>query len=173
MKNFGWNDYRKMNITLKQLVLESIKEINSDSQFMLPISLIEKHGGSTISTRIIKATEFFKNKLNIDKTPVKVNVISLTKDDGEIRYDFNINSHVINISSNVNEDRQIRALAHELTHLQQIVSGRLDYNNRKWLGKSYVGVDYKIQPWESEARTSAAELWVEFNRSVRDGKIKL
>lgn len=158
---------------LKSVKVVNPKEINSDSQFMLPISLMEKHDRSTISTRIIKATEFFKNKLNIGKTPVKVNVISLTKDDGEIRYDFNINSHVINISSNVNEDRQIRALAHELTHLQQIVSGRLDYNNKKWLGKSYVGVDYKIQPWESEARTSAAELWVEFNRSVRDGKIKL
>ena len=123
--------------------------------------------------RLKKALKFFKTKLGIDKIPVKVNVVPLIGDDGEIRYDFKIKSHVVNINSQVNQDRQVRALAHELTHLQQIITKRLDYNNRTWLGKSYIGTDYKLEPWESEARTSASELWVEFNRAMRDGLLEI
>ena len=123
--------------------------------------------------RLKKALKFFKTKLGIDKIPVKVNVVPLIGDDGEIRYDFKIKSHVVNINSQINQDRQVRALAHELTHLQQIITKRLDYNNRTWLGKSYIGTDYKLEPWESEARTSASELWVEFNRAMRDGLLEI
>jgi len=54
-------------------------------------------------------------------------------------------------------DRYLRTLFHEMKHIEQYASGRLGYTKRdwdwKWLGKRWsTESEYWLQPWEQEAQ---------------------
>lgn len=69
-------------------------------------------------------------------------------------------------------DEQIRHLAHEVKHIEQVESGRLDVYGNKWDGVTYptgyTREDYMKYPWERDARRAADEMSLEFTRYMRD-----
>ncbi len=66
----------------------------------------------------------------------------------------------IEISSRLKKDDVIRAIFHEMIHIKQMSTGRLQYINGQpyWLGKKMVGLDYNNRPWEIEAFDKENEL---------------
>ena len=121
--------------------------------------------------RIVKAFEFFKNILNIDVTVTLV-YENLPEDDGDLKYTRS-NGGYTNFKIRLSErdvDKLIRAAAHELTHVKQLTSGKLDIEKQIWNGKPMEPVkNYWYQPWEVEARTQSEELWKQFNKMMRNG----
>lgn len=83
-------------------------------------------------------------------------------------------TYVITMRSNnpMSVDEQIRHLAHEVKHIEQVESGRFDVYANKWDGVTYVTGytrdDYMKYPWERDARESVFEMTLEFTRYMRD-----
>lgn len=126
------------------------------------------------------AQVFFKSKLDIKELPVKVVLTSLNGDEGQLKYTHNNDVYanfVIEINSEIDVDKKIRALAHELIHVEQLHTGMLDYVKRMWNGQVFDKeiywnpINYWKLPWESDARVRSANLWIEFNRAKRDKKL--
>lgn len=46
---------------------------------------------------------------------------------------------------------QLQTLFHELTHLNQFVTGRLSPSLKYWHGKNFANTRYRFRPWEIEA----------------------
>lgn len=46
---------------------------------------------------------------------------------------------------------QLQTLFHELTHLNQFVTGKLSPDLKYWCGKKYSNTRYRFRPWEIEA----------------------
>lgn len=69
----------------------------------------------------------------------------------------------------------IKTLAHEMVHLKQFAKGELNDDHTKWKG-FYIdseSIDYFDQPWEIEAASLEAVLYImyeEFNTSINNGK---
>lgn len=67
---------------------------------------------------------------------------------------------------------QIRHLAHEVKHIEQVESGRFDVYGNKWDGvtypSGYTREDYMKYPWEVDARGAVSDMELEFNRYMRD-----
>lgn len=63
--------------------------------------------------------------------------------------DYEEDEIVIFIAKRLSPKTAIRTLFHELVHVQQYESGRLDHN-RMWEGTSY-DCEYADRPWELEA----------------------
>ena len=124
--------------------------------------------------RLKQAQSFFKSKLGINGLEVKVILTSLTGDEGQLRYTYNDGEYgnfVVDIDKSVDIDKKVRALAHELIHVEQLHTGTLDYVNRMWNGQLFDKEIYWKRPWESDARVRSTNLWIEFNRAKRDGKL--
>lgn len=124
--------------------------------------------------RLKQAQSFFKSKLGINGLGVKVILTSLTGDEGQLRYTYNDGEYgnfVVDIDKSVDIDKKVRALAHELIHVEQLHTGTLDYVNRMWNGQLFDKEIYWKRPWESDARVRSTNLWIEFNRAKRDGKL--
>lgn len=88
-------------------------------------------------------------------------------DDGETPKQF-----TIRLDSSMHIQAMLRALAHEMVHVKQYVTGEIvdDFlNTVKWKGKRYVcnGHTYWDQPWEIEAygrETGLLEHFVRYRR---------
>ena len=82
--------------------------------------------------------------------------------------------YVITMRSNnpMSGDEQIRHLAHEVKHIEQVESGRFDVYGNKWDGQTYptgyTKQDYLKYPWEKDARAAVMDMEVAFNRYMRD-----
>ena len=126
--------------------------------------------------RMKLAQVFFKSKLGIKDLNVKVVLTSLigTGDEGQLKY-THVNgvygNFVIEIDNTIDVDKKVRALAHELIHVEQLHTGMLDYVKRVWNGQFFDKEIYWKRPWESDARVRSTNLWIEFNRAKRDGKL--
>lgn len=72
-------------------------------------------------------------------------------------------------------DEQIRHLAHEVKHIQQVESGRFDVYGNKWDGvtypSGYTKEDYLKYPWERDARSAVMDMEIAFNRYMRDRNV--
>jgi hypothetical protein len=65
--------------------------------------------------------------------------------------DYDKEDTVVTIAKRLSVNEAIRTLFHELVHIKQYESGRLEADNpQRWLGESVKG-DYKNLPWEKEA----------------------
>lgn len=99
------------------------------------------------------------------KLPVQANVF-VTR---EVPHKYIVTMRNNNPMSN---DEQIRHLAHEMKHIEQIESGRFDVYANSWDGKVYPNLigtpEYQGLPWERDARMSVMELEKEFNRYMRE-----
>jgi hypothetical protein len=83
-------------------------------------------------------------------------------------------TYTITMRSNnpMSSDEQIRHLAHEVKHIQQVETGRFDVYGNKWDGVTYptgyTKDDYLKYPWEVDARSSVMDMELQFNRYMRD-----
>ena len=101
-------------------------------------SLIQESNDDAKSLK--SAQVFFKSKLDIKELPVKVVLTSLNGDEGQLKYTHNNGVYanfVIEINSEIDVDKKIRALAHELIHVEQLHTGMLDYVKRMWNGQVF------------------------------------
>ncbi len=143
----------------------------------MPILLTEVLS-SVEQQKLNNALLFFKKQLNIASTKVKVNyeVNMQGKDEAELLYKKDdkgqYSDFIINVSNrkDLTLDRKLKGLAHELIHIEQLMSGKADIQNKMWNGKRF-DVEYSKQPWESDAIVRSENLWIEFNRANRDGKL--
>lgn len=124
--------------------------------------------------RVKKAFDFYRKRLSIkgdvtltikdtginDEDKVMVNV---KRHNGKLIFDVIVKVHKL-----FGLDDRITSLAHEMVHIDQITSGRLDPFEKTWDGKPVSTTNYWHLPWESDARVRAYDLWVEFNRAMRD-----
>jgi biotin synthase-like enzyme len=74
--------------------------------------------------------------------------------------DFDEDEVIITIAKRLSLREMIVTLFHEMIHVQQYVSGRLEHGS-KWLGKVYECV-YSELPWEVEAHEMEKEMMAKF-----------
>lgn len=154
-----------------------LKDILSESMSSQSTSLRSLMCESSDDNKRMKLAQvFFKSKLGIKDLNVKVVLTSLvgTGDEGQLKY-THVNgvygNFVIEIDNTIDVDKKVRALAHELIHVEQLHTGMLDYVKRMWNGRIFDKEIYWKRPWESDARVRSTNLWIEFNRAKRDGKL--
>lgn len=155
-------------VPLDKLITKKAKELNES------VHPTDKSVKCDDNKRLKLAQVFFKSKLGIKDVPVKVILTSLTVDEGQLKYTYVNNVYdnfVIELDSGVDIDKKVRALAHELIHVEQLHTGTLDYVKRVWNGQLFDKEIYWKRPWESDARVRSTNLWIEFNRAKRDGKL--
>jgi hypothetical protein len=126
--------------------------------------------------RLKNARDFFIKKL--DLLNVK-NLIHISysasipeKDNGNLKYTKSDKGEYIRFTIKISNrkdldiDKKVKALAHELVHVKQLISGKFDPQNKTWNGEKIIASNYWKQPWESDARIQAENLWIEFNKSL-------
>ncbi len=66
------------------------------------------------------------------------------------------------IDADMSKFRTIEVLTHELIHVQQVASGRLQFVGQAtlWDGEDMTGMDYDDRPWEHDAVARTPELIV-------------
>ena len=116
--------------------------------------LYEIHTGKRHHKLIEDAMAFIVTRLNIPEDVwVDIYVKSLEEgslggavdmeDDGEYHY------FELEINSKQSREEIVATLFHEMKHVEQTATGRLD--QFIWEGKDYSNVDYMDRPWEKEA----------------------
>jgi hypothetical protein len=160
-------------IPLDKLIAKKAKELNENNGTVSKKDSLKKSVDD--NKRMKLAQVFFKSKLGIKDLNVKVVLTSLVAtDEGQLKY-THVNgvygNFVIEIDNTIDVDKKVRALAHELIHVEQLHTGMLDYVNRMWNGQLFDKEIYWKRPWESDARVRSTNLWIEFNRAKRDGKL--
>ena len=162
-------------VPLDKLIVKKAKELKElVSSVDISVSSIIKESKDE-DRRLNQAYSFFKSKLGIKNISVKVVLTSLVGDEGQLKYTYKngkYDNFIIEIDRDVDIDKKIRALAHELIHVEQLHTGMLDYVKRIWNGQVFDKEIYWKRPWESDARVRSANLWIEFNRARRDSKFK-
>ena len=129
--------------------------------------------------RIQIAFKFFINKLGILGEPITLKYKMLEGDNAEVFItrspDGKYKSFVVNVNEkdDISLDVKITAVAHELAHVQQLTTGRLDIQKKMWDGKVIDQSNYWHLPWENDARMQSRDLWVEFNRYTRNKNDKV
>jgi len=162
-------------VPLDKLIVKKAKELKElvSSVDISKSSIIKESKDE--DSRLNQAYSFFKSKLGIKNIPVKVVLTSLVGDEGQLKYTYKNDKYdnfIIEIDRDVDIDKKIRALAHELIHVEQLHTGMLDYVKRIWNGQVFDKEIYWKRPWESDARVRSVNLWIEFNRARRDSKLK-
>jgi hypothetical protein len=161
-------------IPLDKLIAKKAKELNENNGTVSKKDSLKESVDD--NKRLKLAQVFFKSKLGIKDLNVKVVLTSLvgTGDEGQLKY-THVNgvygNFVIEIDNTIDVDKKVRALAHELIHVEQLHTGMLDYVKRMWNGRVFDKEIYWKRPWESDARVRSTNLWIEFNRAKRDGKL--
>lgn len=125
--------------------------------------------------RVQLAYDYFIKSLSLSGEPITLKYKVLdTKDNAAVAVSRNPDGSYKSFTVYVNEkedfslDNKIIAVAHELIHVQQLTTGKLDIQKKTWDGKVIDQENYWHQPWESNARVESRRLWVEFNRGMRD-----
>lgn len=81
-------------------------------------------------------------------------------------------SFEILLNSNLSKNKQIKTLAHEMTHLRQIAKGQFityEYGSYRWNGEKLEMTqdEYSNMPWEIEANLSEETLLLEYKKSLK------
>jgi len=90
----------------------------------------------------------------------------------------NPREYMIEINNTLKRDRQLEAIAHEITHVKQYAKGELKdmvrgANRVKWHSRPVSNdTDYWFEPWEIEARGFEAALTWYYKAHVKDTKKK-
>jgi len=130
--------------------------------------------------RLKTAYKFFAKRLNLPTGKIKLEFGNL---DGKVQgkvdvkgksKPYKVDSYKIIMRTNSphSSDNQIKTLAHECWHIKQVEDGRYNIVDNSWDGKEYPKYDdeekEKTLPWEVDARMNAEDLFVEFNRYMRE-----
>ena len=81
-------------------------------------------------------------------------------------------SFEILLNSNLSKNKQIKTLAHEMTHLRQIAKGQFityECGSYRWNGEKLEMTqdEYSNMPWEIEANLSEETLLLEYKKSLK------
>lgn len=81
-------------------------------------------------------------------------------------------SFEILLNSKLPKNKQIKTLAHEMTHLRQIARGQFityEYGSYSWNGErlDMTQDEYSNMPWEIEANLSEETLLLEYKKSLK------
>ena len=138
----------------------------------IAVSLPRLSYDNVLAEKLISATKFISKELmsfkKLSRLKIKINVrkTTLSKNTlGQVTHDrkfYAQKEFVIELNDNQSTSEQIATLAHELVHIQQDVSKRLQYkfwsSDKKvhvsWEGKELgeaSQIPYKERPWEVEA----------------------
>ena len=130
---------------------------------LLTVVSLSSYGFINNSTRyLLFDAEKVQELLKIDDS-IEIMIVYLPK---HVEYDIFTKDHlkgtvcpsvngkyVIFLSSELSDTEAENTLIHEMTHISQIIDGRLEYisgNHVRWKGNSYHKVRYN-SPWEVEA----------------------
>jgi hypothetical protein len=122
--------------------------------------------------RLNKAFLFFIKDLKLPSDRITLNfktlknaqaTVDVKKQSGKLHYDVNMQTY--NVMSN---DEQVKRLAHEMIHIQQMESGIFDLEKFSYNGIVYEKPKTQSEedklPWEVDARVQSPELVYRFNR---------
>ena len=118
-----------------------------------------------------RAAEFAMNKLNLDVTPIPVDIRLKGKHEHDYGDSIDLGHKVvIRIFKN---DNWLRTLFHEMEHARQYIycELELEHNHAIWRGtpSSRMGQDweeYWNSPWEVEARDKEEKLFTAFQKNL-------
>jgi len=141
-----------------------------------PLSLNEQINNVDFR-KIKKAYDFFIKEMSLPKNRMKLSFSNL-QDDTQANvvvskkgksyfYDVNIRTN-----NPMSTDEQIKHLAHEMVHIDQLESGIFNLEQHSWGGQVYPKPanedEEKLLPWERDARVRAPEETLKFTRFLRD-----
>jgi hypothetical protein len=137
-----------------------------------------------------KASEFFRNGLDLNDVPIKIKIVdNLGRGHtyGECMPHFdkddNIDSISINVKHTASTMGMIEALAHELVHAKQWINGDMyvkvekrylfglipvPYVRRYWQDEDVTDLPYYQQPCEIQAHVLQKHLALEFFKKIED-----
>jgi len=120
--------------------------------------------------KIQTAAAFFAAELGIESLPVVYSSSGPEKIEAQLRFDkaSGVPQYIEVFVSDI--DKIIQNIAHELKHVQQMLTGKLKFLNNKylWSGQINTEQNYYFRPWEVEARIFSRESFVKFNRHWRE-----
>lgn len=178
--NAVFNSVKNLPIKYKLVDLSTPLKREADNLPMTSTSLNEILKNIVDKERLKTAYKFFVNRLNLPSNKIKLEFGSL---DGKVQgkvdvkgksKPYKVNSYNIIMRTNNphSGDDQLRTLAHEVWHIKQVEDGRYNIVDNSWDGKVYPKYDDEDKerslPWEVDARMNAEDLFVEFNRYMRD-----
>lgn len=120
-------------------------------------------------SKCIEAAEFAVNHYSLqkhcEKYPIK---LIFTKFKGDYYGDsWDAGEHYeIRINSRFNDQRMVRTIFHEMTHVKQWACDELEFGTHadKFKGKTYKRVDYWNAPWEVEARKAEKKILAKWKK---------
>ena len=126
--------------------------------------LYEIHTGKKYSKLIDDAMSFVINHLNVpDNVLVDIFVENCDNCGGVVHMDEwdGYDYYHLEINSKQSREEMIATLFHEMKHVEQTATGRLDQDI--WEGEDYSNVDYMDRPWEKEAYAFESRTVLRYN----------
>lgn len=116
--------------------------------------IYEIHTGKKYQKIVDKAMSFIIDHLQIPEDVfVEISFESLADDNCggcvDMEHDGEYHIFEMDINKKLTEDEIVTTLFHEMKHVEQTATGKLDQSI--WMGRDYSGVDYSELPWEKEA----------------------
>jgi hypothetical protein len=123
--------------------------------------------------KIQAAAAFFAAELGIESLPVVYSSSGPEKIEAQLRFDKTSGIPQYIEVFVTDTDKIIQNIAHELKHVQQLLSQKLQIRGEKflWNGQINTEQNYYFQPWEIEARVFSREFFIEFNRFWRENRV--
>lgn len=178
--NAVFNSIKNLPIKYKLVDLSTPLKREADNLPKFGTNLNEILKNIVDKERLKTAYKFFAKRLNLPTGKIKLEFGNL---DGKVQgkvdvkgksKPYKVDSYKIIMRTNNphSSDDQIKTLAHECWHIKQVEDGRYNIVDNSWDGKEYPKYDdeekEKMLPWEVDARMNAEDLFVEFNRYMRE-----
>ena len=123
-------------------------------------------------TKFYDAIDWVHNRFNLDSDVIAIGFDTLSEGrTGEVGIEDS-DEILMLLSRRIGTNTAIATVFHEMVHINQILTGRLNIDEQRWTGELYVG-NYEDSPWEKEAWEMEKVLLNEYKAYVQSTRDNL